>query len=129
VLAEQRGLSHNQRMFYGTIKSLSDRGFGFIEPSGGGKDVYFHAADVGDEVFRQFQTNQWLLNSPARPRREASREKGTAGRRAEADRPDSRRRPAPAAAGAVAAAPSPRAATQSDLEAADRIEQARGGTW
>jgi len=53
VLAERHGLSHNQRMFYGTIKSLSDRGFGFIEPSGGGQDVYFHAVDVGDEVFRQ----------------------------------------------------------------------------
>ena len=45
-------------MFYGTIKSLSDRGFGFIEPSGGGKDVYFHAAEIGDEVFRQLQPNQ-----------------------------------------------------------------------
>ena len=45
-------------MFYGTIKSLSDRGFGFIEPSGGGQDVYFHAAEVGDEVFRQLMPNQ-----------------------------------------------------------------------
>jgi cold shock CspA family protein len=45
-------------MFYGIIKSLSDRGFGFIEPSGGGKDVYFHAVEIGDELFRQLRPNQ-----------------------------------------------------------------------
>ena len=58
MLAEQHRLSQNQGMFYGTIKTLSDRGFGFIEPSGGGKDVYFHAAEIGDELFRQLRPNQ-----------------------------------------------------------------------
>src|SRR3954471_12164499 len=40
-------------MFYGTIKSINpDRGFGFIAHEGG-KDVYFHAVDIGDETFRR----------------------------------------------------------------------------
>ena len=44
-------------MFYGTIKRIStDRGFGFIET--GGRDVYFHAVDIGDEVFRQLRPDQ-----------------------------------------------------------------------
>jgi cold shock CspA family protein len=44
-------------VFYGTIKRIEpDRGFGFIET--GGRDVYFHAVDIGDEVFRQLQPNQ-----------------------------------------------------------------------
>jgi cold shock CspA family protein len=39
--------------YYGIIKSLSpDRGFGFIEQSGG-RDVYFHATDIGQDVFRR----------------------------------------------------------------------------
>jgi CspA family cold shock protein len=44
-------------MFYGIIKSISDRGFGFIEQDNG-PDVYFHATDVGDEIFRQLRLNQ-----------------------------------------------------------------------
>lgn len=44
-------------MFYGTIKRLeSGRGFGFIET--GGRDVYFHAADIGDETFQRLTLNQ-----------------------------------------------------------------------
>ena len=44
-------------MFYGTIKRISpDRGFGFIET--GGRDVYFHAVDIGDEIFRQLRPEQ-----------------------------------------------------------------------
>jgi|SRR5436190_5497829 len=57
VLVNANGLSHTDTMFYGTIKSISDRGFGFIEHEGG-RDVYFHATDIGDEVFRQLQLNQ-----------------------------------------------------------------------
>src|SRR4051812_33692136 len=44
-------------MFYGTIKRIEpDRGFGFIET--GGRDVYFHAVDIGDEVFQRLQPGQ-----------------------------------------------------------------------
>ena len=45
-------------MFYGTIKSISpDRGFGFIAHEGG-RDVYFHAVDIGDETFRRLTLDQ-----------------------------------------------------------------------
>src|SRR5437868_12216591 len=45
-------------MFYGTIKSISpDRGFGFIAHEGG-RDVYFHAAEIGDEVFGRLTLDQ-----------------------------------------------------------------------
>jgi cold shock CspA family protein len=44
-------------MFYGTIKRLDpDRGFGFIQTEG--RDVYFHAVDIGDEIFRRLQPDQ-----------------------------------------------------------------------
>ena len=45
-------------MFYGTIKNIApDRGFGFIAHEGG-KDVYFHAVDIGDETFRRLTLDQ-----------------------------------------------------------------------
>jgi cold shock CspA family protein len=48
-------------MFYGRIKSISpDRGFGFIEHEGG-RDVYFHATDIGDEVFRRLSPTQPVM--------------------------------------------------------------------
>ena len=47
-------------MFYGIIKSISDRGFGFIGQEDG-RDVYFHATDIGDEMFRQLQINQPVM--------------------------------------------------------------------
>jgi cold shock CspA family protein len=44
-------------MFYGTIKRLEvGRGFGFIET--GGRDVYFHAAEIGEEIFRRLVVDQ-----------------------------------------------------------------------
>ncbi|MEK7628051.1 MAG: cold shock domain-containing protein [Patescibacteria group bacterium] len=33
-------------MSSGTIARLTDRGYGFIKPEGGDKDVFFHAKDL-----------------------------------------------------------------------------------
>jgi cold shock protein len=45
-------------MYYGIIKSVAhDRGFGFIEWEGG-RDVYFHATDIGNELFERLEPNQ-----------------------------------------------------------------------
>ncbi len=40
----------------GTIKRLKKEGFfGFIEPEGGGKDVFFHGNDVAGGKFEDLQ--------------------------------------------------------------------------
>jgi len=45
-------------MQYGVIKSIAtDRGFGFID-TGGHRDVYFHATDIGNEVFQRLIPGQ-----------------------------------------------------------------------
>jgi CspA family cold shock protein len=57
-------------MYYGIIKTLAaDRGFGFIEQDNG-PDVYFHAVDIGDEVFRQLQLNQPVMFEFAKRKRD-----------------------------------------------------------
>jgi cold shock CspA family protein len=58
VLAERNRLSHTGGMFYGVIKAITPhRGFGFIGHEGG-LDVYFHAAEIGDDVFQRLTVNQ-----------------------------------------------------------------------
>lgn len=42
----------------GKIKSLKDKGFGFIEPEGGGNDIFFHASDVTNAQFSDLQVGQ-----------------------------------------------------------------------
>ena len=38
-------------MMFGTIKRLTDKGFGFITPEGESKDVFFHTSALVDVAF------------------------------------------------------------------------------
>ena len=42
----------------GIIKRLNEKGFGFITPDEGGKDVFFHANDCSQGNFQQMQEGQ-----------------------------------------------------------------------
>ena len=44
-------------MFYGIVKKISDRGFGFIGQEGG-PDVYFHASILQPDEFARILPNQ-----------------------------------------------------------------------
>ena len=44
-------------MAEGTIKRLTDRGFGFID-AGGGKDMFFHMSNVEATSFEQLREGQ-----------------------------------------------------------------------
>lgn len=39
----------------GTIKRINEKGFGFITPEGGDKDVFFHANDCTAGNFKEMQ--------------------------------------------------------------------------
>jgi CspA family cold shock protein len=39
----------------GTIKRVTDKGFGFITPEDGGKDIFFHANDCVDQNFKDMR--------------------------------------------------------------------------
>lgn len=39
----------------GTIKRLTDKGFGFITPEGGAKDVFFHSSALVGVTFAELQ--------------------------------------------------------------------------
>lgn len=40
----------------GTIKTLTDRGFGFIARDGETKDLFFHSKDLKDVTFEELKT-------------------------------------------------------------------------
>jgi len=42
-------------MAQGTIKRLTDRGFGFISPDGGDKDLFFHAKELQGMQFNDLK--------------------------------------------------------------------------
>ena len=46
-----RGVSVAQ----GTIKTITDRGFGFIRPTDGGEDVFFHRSALNGVTFEQLR--------------------------------------------------------------------------
>jgi cold shock protein len=39
----------------GTIKTITDRGFGFIRPADGGEDVFFHRSALNGVTFEQLR--------------------------------------------------------------------------
>jgi len=47
-------------IFYGIIKTLSDRGFGFIQQNGG-PDVYFHASILSADEFARIGPEQPVM--------------------------------------------------------------------
>jgi CspA family cold shock protein len=42
----------------GTIKTLTDRGFGFIQPESGGGDIFFHRNDLEGVEFNSLRKGQ-----------------------------------------------------------------------
>lgn len=42
-------------MAKGTIKTLKDRGFGFITPEGGDKDLFFHSKELVGVQFNELR--------------------------------------------------------------------------
>lgn len=45
-------------MAEGTIKKLTDRGFGFIKTGGGDKDLFFHSKNLQGVAFEDLQEGQ-----------------------------------------------------------------------
>lgn len=60
-------------MATGTIKSLRDRGFGFISPQGGGDDLFFHHSAVANGGFEQMQEGQQVTFDTEPDPRDSSR--------------------------------------------------------
>jgi CspA family cold shock protein len=53
----------------GTIKTITDRGFGFIRPQDGGDDVFFHRSALVGVAFEQLrQGDRVSFTSEADPR-------------------------------------------------------------
>ncbi len=52
-------------MAEGTIKRLTDKGFGFIN-TGGAKDLFFHSSNVEGTTFEQLREGQKVSYTEAR---------------------------------------------------------------
>lgn len=56
----------------GVVKRVTDKGFGFITPEDGGKDVFFHANDCSAGNFKDLQEGQGVTfemgDSPKGPK-------------------------------------------------------------
>jgi CspA family cold shock protein len=64
-------------MTTGTIKSLRDRGFGFITPNGGNEDLFFHHSAVANGGFEQMQEGQQVTFDVEPDPRDSSRLRAT----------------------------------------------------
>jgi CspA family cold shock protein len=63
-------------MTTGTIKSLRDRGFGFITPDGGAnQDLFFHSSSVADEGFDRLREGQTVSFDQEPDPRDPSRQR------------------------------------------------------
>ena len=69
------GQKVTQRMTTGTIKSLRDRGFGFITPDGGSEDLFFHHSAVTDGGFEMMREGQKVTFDKGTDPRDSSRER------------------------------------------------------
>lgn len=56
-MASQNLVSLEEKMAEGTIKRLTDKGFGFID-DGSGKDMFFHSSAVEGTSYDQLQEGQ-----------------------------------------------------------------------
>lgn len=48
--------AEKQQQMTGTIKTLTDRGFGFISREGEAKDLFFHSKDLNGVMFDELKT-------------------------------------------------------------------------
>jgi CspA family cold shock protein len=62
----------------GTIKSIVDRGYGFITPAdGGGKDIFFHNSSVAGHGFDQLREGMRVSYDQETDPRDSSRLRAT----------------------------------------------------
>lgn len=64
-------------MAQGVVKSLRDRGFGFVAPDGAsdGQDLFFHRTAVAQDGFEQLQEGQRVEFDQEPDPRDASRQR------------------------------------------------------
>ena len=67
-------------MEQGTIKRITDKGFGFISPKGSDNDMFFHSSNVDGTLFNDLREGQEVTytigQGPKGPRAENVRVEG-----------------------------------------------------